>query len=135
MAPVDPVATCSTQITLMCCSAQVEAACQKLIRMIGATLSLQEFAVLYSHDPDKKRPKAAKLWMTHSEPAPARQSGACGPRSTGGAGPRATFWSRNFSPTASVWPMGSKCPQVESARGSRPGKGFDLREVERLGLL
>lgn len=57
MAPVDPVATCSTQITLMCCSAQVEAACQKLIRMIGATLSLQEFAVLY---PPPTRTRSAR---------------------------------------------------------------------------
>jgi len=61
MAPVDPVATCSTQITLMCCSAQVEAACQKLIRMIGATLSLQEFAVLYPPRPGQEAPEGSEV--------------------------------------------------------------------------
>ena len=44
----------------MCYSAQIEAAYQKLVRMTGATLSLQEFAALYAHDPGKKRPKTPK---------------------------------------------------------------------------
>lgn len=44
----------------MCYSAQITAAYQKLVRMTGATLSLQEFAALYSHDPGKKRPKTPK---------------------------------------------------------------------------
>lgn len=44
----------------MCYSAQITAAYQKLIRMTGATLSLQEFAALYAHDPGKKRPKTPK---------------------------------------------------------------------------
>ncbi|HDS1131104.1 TPA: SOS response-associated peptidase family protein [Stenotrophomonas maltophilia] len=44
----------------MCYSAQITAAYQKLVRMTGATLSLQEFAVLYAHDPGKKRPKTPK---------------------------------------------------------------------------
>lgn len=44
----------------MCYSAQIEAAYQKLVRMTGATVSLQEFAALYAHDPGKKRPKTPK---------------------------------------------------------------------------
>ena len=44
----------------MCYSAQITAAYQKLVRMTGATLSLQEFAALYAHDPGKKRPKTPK---------------------------------------------------------------------------
>ena len=44
----------------MCYSAQITAAYQKLVRMTGATLSLAEFAVLYAHDPGKKRPKTPK---------------------------------------------------------------------------
>ncbi|HEL7748877.1 TPA: SOS response-associated peptidase family protein [Stenotrophomonas maltophilia] len=44
----------------MCYSAQITAAYQKLVRMIGATLSLQEFAALYAHDQGKKRPKTPK---------------------------------------------------------------------------
>lgn len=44
----------------MCYSAQIAAAYQKLIRMTGATLSLQEFAAPYAHDPGKKRPKTPK---------------------------------------------------------------------------
>lgn len=44
----------------MCYSAQIEAAYQKLVRMTGATVSLQEFATLYAHDPGKKRPKTPK---------------------------------------------------------------------------
>ena len=44
----------------MCYSAQIEAAYQKLVCMTGATVSLQEFAALYAHDPDKKRPKTPK---------------------------------------------------------------------------
>ncbi|WP_345783088.1 hypothetical protein [Stenotrophomonas sp. 57] len=38
-------------------SAQISAAYQKLARMIGATLSLQEFAAPYAYDPRKKRPQ------------------------------------------------------------------------------
>lgn len=48
------------QIAPMCYSAQITAAYQKLVRMTGATLSLQEFAALYAHDPGKKRPKTPK---------------------------------------------------------------------------
>ncbi|CAH0184134.1 MULTISPECIES: hypothetical protein [Stenotrophomonas] len=48
------------QIAVMCYSAQIEAAYQKLVRMTGATVSLQEFAALYAHDPGKKRPKSTK---------------------------------------------------------------------------
>jgi len=44
----------------MCYSAQITAAYQKLVRMTGATLSLQEFAALYTHDLGKKRPKTPK---------------------------------------------------------------------------
>lgn len=44
----------------MCYSAQIAAAYQKLVRMTGATLSLQEFTALYAHDPGKKRPKTPK---------------------------------------------------------------------------
>lgn len=44
----------------MCYSAQITAAYQKLVRMTGATLSLQEFAALYARDPGKKRPKTPK---------------------------------------------------------------------------
>ncbi len=44
----------------MCYSAQITAAYQKLVRMTGATISLQEFAALYAHDPGKKRPKTPK---------------------------------------------------------------------------
>jgi putative SOS response-associated peptidase YedK len=44
----------------MCYSAHIEAAYQKLVRMTGATVSLQEFAALYAHDPSKKRPKTPK---------------------------------------------------------------------------
>ncbi len=44
----------------MCYSAQITAAYQKLVRMTGATLSLQEFAAHYAHDPGKKRPKTPK---------------------------------------------------------------------------
>lgn len=44
----------------MCYSAQITAAYQKLVRMTGASLSLQEFAALYAHDPGKKRPKTPK---------------------------------------------------------------------------
>lgn len=44
----------------MCYSAQITAAYQKLVRMTGAALSLQEFAALYAHDPGKKRPKTPK---------------------------------------------------------------------------
>jgi len=44
----------------MCYSAQIEAAYQKLVRKTGATVSLQEFAALYAHDPGKKRPKTPK---------------------------------------------------------------------------
>ncbi|HEL4167066.1 TPA: hypothetical protein UM336_004603, partial [Stenotrophomonas maltophilia] len=44
----------------MCYSAQITAAYQKLVRMTGATASLQEFAALYAHDPGKKRPKTPK---------------------------------------------------------------------------
>ncbi|MBH1611059.1 SOS response-associated peptidase family protein [Stenotrophomonas maltophilia] len=44
----------------MCYSAQITAAYHKLVRMTGATLSLQEFAALYAHDPGKKRPKTPK---------------------------------------------------------------------------
>nr|WP_312253662.1 SOS response-associated peptidase family protein [Stenotrophomonas pavanii] len=44
----------------MCYSAQITAAYQKLVRMTGATLSLAEFAVLYAHDPGKRRPKTPK---------------------------------------------------------------------------
>lgn len=44
----------------MCYSAQITAAYQKLVRMTGATLSLQEFAALYAHDPGTKRPKTPK---------------------------------------------------------------------------
>lgn len=44
----------------MCYSAQIEAAYQELVRMTGATVSLQEFAALYAHDPGKKRPKTPK---------------------------------------------------------------------------
>ncbi|HEL4239343.1 TPA: hypothetical protein UM793_001211 [Stenotrophomonas maltophilia] len=44
----------------MCYSAQITAAYQKLVRMTGATLSLQEFAALYAHDPGKKRLKTPK---------------------------------------------------------------------------
>nr|WP_312660622.1 SOS response-associated peptidase family protein [Stenotrophomonas geniculata] len=44
----------------MCYSAQITAAYQTLVRMTGATLSLQEFAALYAHDPGKKRPKTPK---------------------------------------------------------------------------
>lgn len=44
----------------MCYSAQIEAAYQKLVRMTGAIVSLQEFAALYAHDPGKKRPKTPK---------------------------------------------------------------------------
>lgn len=44
----------------MCYSAQIEAAYQKLVRMTGATVSLQEFAALYAHDPGKRRPKTPK---------------------------------------------------------------------------
>lgn len=36
-----------SQIAPMCYSAQITAAYQKLVRMTGATLSLQEFTVLY----------------------------------------------------------------------------------------
>ncbi|SNT51188.1 hypothetical protein SAMN05518671_2621 [Stenotrophomonas lactitubi] len=38
----------------MCYSAQIEAAYQKLVRMTGATVSLQEFAALYARDPDRR---------------------------------------------------------------------------------
>lgn len=44
----------------MCYSVQITAAYQKLVRMTGATLSLQEFAALYAHDPGKKRPNTPK---------------------------------------------------------------------------
>ncbi|OWQ68425.1 SOS response-associated peptidase family protein [Stenotrophomonas maltophilia] len=44
----------------MCYSAQIAAAYQKLVRLTGATLSLQEFAALYAHDPGKKRSKTPK---------------------------------------------------------------------------
>lgn len=44
----------------MCYSAQIEAAYQKLVRMTGAAVSLQEFAALYAHDSGKKRPKTPK---------------------------------------------------------------------------
>lgn len=44
----------------MCYSAQIDAAYQKLVRTTGATVSLQEFAALYAHDPGKKRPKTPK---------------------------------------------------------------------------
>lgn len=44
----------------MCYSAQSTAAYQELVRTTGATLSLQEFAALYAHDPGKRRPKTPK---------------------------------------------------------------------------
>lgn len=44
----------------MCYSAQITAAYQKLVRMTGATVSLEEFARLYAHDEGKKRPKTPK---------------------------------------------------------------------------
>lgn len=44
----------------MCYSAEIEAAYQKLVRMTGGTVSLQEFAALYAHDPGKKRSKTPK---------------------------------------------------------------------------
>ena len=47
-------------MSAMCYSAQIEAAYQKLVRMTGATVSLQEFSALYAHDPGKKRPKTPK---------------------------------------------------------------------------
>ena len=60
----------------MCYSAQITAAYQKLVRMTGASLSLQEFAALYAHDPGKKRPKTPKAmddafraWTTSAEQA------------------------------------------------------------------
>jgi hypothetical protein len=57
----------------MCYSAQITAAYQKLVRLTGATLSLQEFAALHAHDPGKKRPKIPKAmddaFRTESSPA------------------------------------------------------------------
>lgn len=44
----------------MCYSAQIEAAYHKLVRMTGATVSLQEIAALYTHDSGNKRPKTPK---------------------------------------------------------------------------
>lgn len=38
-------------MSAMCYSAQIEAAYQKLVRMTGATLSLQEFSAQYAYDP------------------------------------------------------------------------------------
>ncbi len=39
----------------MCYSAQITAAYQKLVRMTGATLSLQEFTARYSNDPSNMK--------------------------------------------------------------------------------
>ena len=44
----------------MCYSAQIRADYTKLVREFGATLSLDEFAQLYAHDPGKQRPKTPK---------------------------------------------------------------------------
>ncbi|MDQ7280289.1 hypothetical protein O0J73_06015 [Stenotrophomonas sp. Sm6012] len=44
----------------MCYSAMITAAYQKLVRMTGATISLQDFAALYVHDQGKKWPKTPK---------------------------------------------------------------------------
>ena len=44
----------------MCYSAQITAAYQKLVRMTSAILSLLDFAVLYAHDPSKKRLKTLR---------------------------------------------------------------------------
>lgn len=44
----------------MCYSAQVRADYTKLVRHYGATMSLEDFARLYTFDPAKKRPKTPK---------------------------------------------------------------------------
>ena len=44
----------------MCYSAQIRADYAKLVRHYGATMSLDEFALLYTADPGKKRPKTPK---------------------------------------------------------------------------
>ncbi|MBH1802634.1 hypothetical protein I5T93_06685 [Stenotrophomonas maltophilia] len=44
----------------MCYSAQITAAYQKLVRMTGATLSLQEFAALHVVHPEKNCPETPK---------------------------------------------------------------------------
>ncbi len=59
----------------MCYSAQITAAYQKLVRMTGATLSLQEFAALYAYGPRKKRPQDTEGGgATPSERAVAKRS-------------------------------------------------------------
>lgn len=55
--PVTSVTPTVTRHAPMCYSAQITAAYQKLVRMTGATLSLQEFAALYAYGPRKKRPQ------------------------------------------------------------------------------
>lgn len=72
----------------MCYSAQIEAAYQKLVRMTGATVSLQEFAALYAHDPGKKRPKTPKAMDDAFRDGTSPAERAVWPRSSCGTGPR-----------------------------------------------
>lgn len=44
----------------MCYSAQIKADYAKLVRHYGATMSLEDFARLYTFDPDKKKPRTSK---------------------------------------------------------------------------
>ncbi|TPD91822.1 hypothetical protein FJP65_17290 [Stenotrophomonas maltophilia] len=44
----------ASMLDWVCYSAQIEVAYQKLVRMTGATVSLQEFAELYAHDPGSR---------------------------------------------------------------------------------
>lgn len=62
----------------MCYSAQVWANYRKYVREFGATISVEEFAILYFHDKGKARPRRRRGWTTPSPPARRRRSARSG---------------------------------------------------------